>query len=209
MGDFEPEEMETMEKILPRLDKSKPNSCKFTLESSIYDDGIAVFRDTSEAKGSPLAEELFAIDGTVGVKISGSEVVVTRDKGENWRPHVIHIVDSIRRFRATGKRAVGEGFEPIRIPDASKIRERVQHIFNTQINPAVASHGGVIELLDVRGTDIYLRMGGGCQGCGMANVTLKQGIEATLREELPYVGSILDVTDHAGGNNPYYAPSKK
>jgi Fe-S cluster biogenesis protein NfuA len=89
------------------------------------------------------------------------------------------------------------------------IREKVQRLLDTAINPAVAGHGGVVTLFDVRERMVYLQMGGGCQGCGMADVTLKQGIETMIREEVPEVVEILDVTDHAAGQNPYSAPSKK
>ena len=93
-------------------------------------------------------------------------------------------------------------------PDAL-IREKVQQLLDTAINPAVAGHGGVVSLVDVKDKMVYLQMGGGCQGCGMADVTLKQGIETMIREEVPEVVEILDVTDHAAGQNPYSAASKK
>lgn len=88
------------------------------------------------------------------------------------------------------------------------LRERVQELIDTSINPAVAGHGGYIELLDVKDNTLYIRMGGGCQGCGAADVTLKAGIERMIFEEVPEVTEVLDVTDHASGSNPYYAPSK-
>ena len=86
---------------------------------------------------------------------------------------------------------------------------QIQQILDTEVNPAVASHGGFIDLIDVQGGTVYVQMGGGCQGCGMANVTLKQGVERILRDHIPDIEEILDVTDHAGGRNPYYAPSTK
>ena len=89
-----------------------------------------------------------------------------------------------------------------------QVRQKIQQILDEYINPAVASHGGFVELLDVKENVAYLRLGGGCQGCGMVNVTLKQGIEATLKEEIPQLAGVIDQTDHAGGNNPYYQPSK-
>jgi Fe-S cluster biogenesis protein NfuA len=88
------------------------------------------------------------------------------------------------------------------------VREKVQELIDSAINPAVAGHGGYIELLDVKDSTVYLRMGGGCQGCGAADVTLKAGIERMIFEEVPEVTEVLDVTDHASGTNPYYAPSK-
>ncbi|HET6371138.1 MAG TPA: iron-sulfur cluster assembly accessory protein [Nitrospiria bacterium] len=86
--------------------------------------------------------------------------------------------------------------------------QAVQKVLDTQINPAVAGHGGYIGLVDVRETVAYIRMGGGCQGCGMANVTLKQGVIVAIKKAVPAITEVLDVTDHAGGNNPYYSPGK-
>lgn len=88
------------------------------------------------------------------------------------------------------------------------LKEKVQFVLDTAINPAIAGHGGFIELLDVKGKTVYVRMGGGCQGCGAANITLKAGVEAMLKEEIPEIEEVLDSTDHASGTNPYYSPGK-
>jgi Fe-S cluster biogenesis protein NfuA len=88
------------------------------------------------------------------------------------------------------------------------VRDKVQDLIDSSINPAVAGHGGYIELIDVKESTVYLRMSGGCQGCGAADVTLKAGIERMIFEEVPEITEVLDVTDHASGQNPYYAPSK-
>ena len=92
--------------------------------------------------------------------------------------------------------------------DEKQVRDAVQKILDEMINPAIAGHGGWVDLLDVKENNVYLRLGGGCVGCGMVNVTLKQGIEATLREEIPQIAGVIDQTDHAGGTNPYYQPAK-
>ncbi|PYS97324.1 MAG: hypothetical protein DMF50_01060 [Acidobacteria bacterium] len=92
--------------------------------------------------------------------------------------------------------------------DDKQVKERVQKILDELINPAVAGHGGFVDLLDVKENVVYLKLGGGCQGCGMVNVTLKQGIETTLKEEIPQIAGVIDQTDHAGGTNPYYQPAK-
>lgn len=84
----------------------------------------------------------------------------------------------------------------------------VQQIIDAQINPAIAAHGGSVELLDVKGGVVYVRLGGGCQGCGMVDVTLKHGIAALIKEALPEIEEIIDSTDHAAGTNPYYQPAK-
>ncbi len=84
---------------------------------------------------------------------------------------------------------------------------KVASVLDEQVNPSIASHGGRADLVAVEGTTVYLQMSGGCQGCGMAKATLTQGIEVLLREAIPEITSIVDVTDHAGGENPYYQPA--
>jgi Fe/S biogenesis protein NfuA len=95
-----------------------------------------------------------------------------------------------------------KGVEPG--PDAS-LAERIEYLLLTEINPQIASHGGRVSLVNVDADGlVLLRFGGGCHGCGMADVTLKQGIERTLRSKLPEISAVRDVTDHAGGQTPYY-----
>ena len=77
----------------------------------------------------------------------------------------------------------------------------------TQVNPSIAAHGGRADLVALEGTVVYLRLSGGCQGCGMAKATLSEGIEVILREVIPEIGNVVDVTDHADGTNPYYEPA--
>jgi len=81
-------------------------------------------------------------------------------------------------------------------------------VLEEEINPSVASHGGHISLVDVQGDTAYIRLEGGCQGCGMADVTLKQGVATQIQRVAPGITNVLDVTDHADGNNPYYQPGK-
>jgi len=91
---------------------------------------------------------------------------------------------------------------------SAELKTKVQDLIDTMINPAVAGHGGFVELIDVQDNRVYLQMGGGCQGCGAADVTLKSGIERLIKDELPEITEVLDTTDHAAGNNPYYTPGK-
>ncbi|HEU0195229.1 MAG TPA: NifU family protein [Gaiellales bacterium] len=85
--------------------------------------------------------------------------------------------------------------------------QRVQQVLERQINPAIAAHGGVVHLVNVEDGVAFVRMGGGCAGCGMAGVTLDQGIELAIRQAVPEITGIVDVTDHAAGQNPYYVPT--
>ena len=84
----------------------------------------------------------------------------------------------------------------------------VQKVLDENVNPAIASHGGYVTLLDVKQNIAYIQLGGGCQGCGMVDVTLKQGIEVMIKEAVPQIVAVVDSTDHAAGENPYYQPSK-
>ena len=88
------------------------------------------------------------------------------------------------------------------------MRRKIQKFIEDNINPAVSAHGGMIELIDVMNGIVYVRMGGGCQGCGMASVTLRQGVERMIIDEFPSIEKIVDQTDHGSGDNPYYKPGK-
>ena len=84
--------------------------------------------------------------------------------------------------------------------------QQVVAVLDEQVNPSIAAHGGRADLVAVEDSSVYLRLSGGCQGCGMAKATLSQGIEVILREAIPDIARIVDVTDHADGTNPYYEP---
>ncbi len=91
---------------------------------------------------------------------------------------------------------------------ADPLASGVQRLIDEEINPALASHGGFVHLLELREGVAHVELGGGCQGCGMAHVTLKRGIEARIREAFPEVLEVLDATDHAGGAKPYFRGSE-
>ena len=91
----------------------------------------------------------------------------------------------------------------------SDLARRVMAVLDRDVNPSIASHGGHAELAAVEGATAYLRLGGGCQGCGMATVTLSQGIEVAITQAVPEIDRVVDVTDHASGTNPYFEQAKK
>lgn len=104
--------------------------------------------------------------------------------------------------------AVGAGVPP---PGdlTGELADKVAQVLERQVNPAIASHGGAARLVSVDDPTVYLELMGGCQGCGMAAVTLHQGIERILKEAIPEIAEVVDVTDHASGDNPFYASAKK
>ena len=90
-----------------------------------------------------------------------------------------------------------------------EVPDRIRQVLEEQINPAIRQHGGRADLAGFEDGVAYMQLSGGCQGCGMAAVTLQQGIERALTEAVPEVTAVRDVTDHASGTNPYYAPQGK
>lgn len=92
--------------------------------------------------------------------------------------------------------------EPLEL--SGTVEERVTLVLERRINPSIAGHGGRADLVSVDGGTVSLRLSGGCQGCGMAAATLRNGIEVRLREAIPEITEIVDVTDHEAGSDPYY-----
>ena len=118
-------------------------------------------------------------------------------------------VDWIETLTETGFKVENPNLAPIGSkPLEGPLADRVRQAIDQFVNPGVAQHGGQVTLVEVRDNIVYLQMGGGCQGCGMASVTLSQGIERILREQVPEIEGIEDVTDHGDGQNPYISASK-
>ena len=118
-------------------------------------------------------------------------------------------VDWIETLTETGFKVENPNLAPIgsRLLEGP-LADRVRQAIDQFVNPGVAQHGGQVTLVEVRDKIVYLQMGGGCQGCGMASVTLSQGIERILREQVPEIEGIEDVTNHGDGQNPYISASK-
>ncbi|MEO2013242.1 MAG: NifU family protein [Fuerstiella sp.] len=182
--------------------------CRFTVDRPVYADKSFAFLSKEAAEGSPLAQRLFEIDGITRIVISHDQITINKSSGAEWPVIGKSIGASIRAHLGTGDPAVSDAAWET-VPSSDELRERVQHVLDTDINPSIADHGGVVRLIDVKDNQVFIQMGGGCQGCGQADVTLKFGVENSIRAAVPGVGAILDVTDHASGRNPYYTPSTK
>ena len=180
-------------------------SCKFVVDRPILPDSSAYFSGATSAELSPLASEVMALPGVTSVLIAGETVTVDAARGLDWP--ALGIGNVIRKHMRSGLPLVQPAYFE-NLPSEGDLKWAISDLLNREINPAVASHGGFVELIDVKKNNVYLRLGGGCQGCGAADVTLKQGIARAIRDLAPLVGEILDTTDHAAGRNPYYAPAK-
>ncbi len=196
-----------MDEIRITAEPKDNQTCNFKVDRPVYPDSSMYFGDAAQAAVSPLAEKIFAIGGVSSVLIQDSVVTVSASAGDDWMPIAKQVGATIRSVLQSGEAAVSTD-ALASLPDPDEIKKKVQAVLDTEINPAVASHGGWVELIDVRKNELFIKMGGGCQGCGMADVTLKQGVEKSIRQAIPSIGAIMDTTDHASGRNPYYAPSK-
>ena len=194
--------------------------CRFVVDRPVYPGRWVYFKTPAEASGAPLAERLFALGGVSGLLIAHDAVTVTRMAsagmpvvrvvrallgkagGGAWREAGMRIGAVIRAHLATGDPAVCEP-PTVNVPTALELRQRVQRVLDEQVNPVIAGHGGGVEILDVKDNVLYLQMRGGCQGCGLKDMTLQNGVEAAVRDEVPEIGAIHDLTDHASGKNPW------
>ncbi|MEK6253650.1 MAG: iron-sulfur cluster assembly accessory protein [Gemmatimonadales bacterium] len=149
-----------------------------------------------------LIEESEKESGDQVYEQGGFEVVVPQSSVDLLQGATVDWVESMQ----------GSGFKvenPNMVPIGEGLAEgpladRVKQVIEMQVNPAIASHGGSVTLIEVREDVVYLEMMGGCQGCGMAAVTLAQGIRRIIMENVPDVRDIVDVTNHDAGANPYY-----
>lgn len=171
------------------------------------DDGIAAkIRELIETRIQPAVSQHGGeiefrgfVDGVALLDIQGPAVAMLSGI-ENMLRHYVPEITAVQSSEEYERLQKPE----MNTPEALAIRE----LLKTQINPTVAEHGGHIALIDVQRDTVYIRLEGGCQGCGMADVTLKNGIETAIKQTVPTITSVLDVTDHADGNNPYFTPGK-
>ena len=115
-------------------------------------------------------------------------------------------VDYVERINESGFEVRTLGLnEPKKSQDPPEgpMADRVREVLEVQVNPAIAAHGGMISLVNVEETDIFVEMSGGCQGCALSTATLRQGVERMLREAIPELTDVHDITDHSSGENPY------
>jgi Fe/S biogenesis protein NfuA len=133
------------------------------------------------------------------VRLEGIDIYVDAGSANHLRGATLDYVDDISgsglKFQNPNKTTLA----------SHPLAERVQEVLDDRINPGLAGHGGVVSLVDIQGSQVVLSFGGGCQGCGMVDVTLKDGVATQLTQQIPEISEVLDVTDHTAGENPYYA----
>ena len=157
------------------VEPKSPTKGVYTLRPLKYDDTEQMQRFQKEGI-------VFWMDFSLLPFLEGTEIRIDEDTGE------IEVVNE------------GLGIGKLR----GNFEDRVRQVLDEQVNPMVASHGGVVSLSRIENGEVFLRFGGGCQGCGMVDVTLKQGVEVMMKESVPDIVAIHDATDHDSGSNPYY-----
>ncbi|MEK9629277.1 MAG: NifU family protein [Nitrospinota bacterium] len=198
---------EESEQILIKAQPSPTgDQCMFTVNRVLMADCSWYFDSFESAAESSLAESLFSLDDVETVLVCESTVTVTRkDKTLiDWVPLAKEIGGAIRGALEEGRPLIAEKIISS-IPTEEVIRAGIQKVIDEEVNPGVAGHGGQINLLSVKGNSVTIQMGGGCQGCSAADLTLKQGIHTSFRKAVPEVGAIFDETDHTAGLNPYFS----
>jgi Fe-S cluster biogenesis protein NfuA len=182
-------------------------TCPIRFDRPVSPGGTSLFETPDEAAAWPAVRALLGIPGVHSVIGKGDVLVVARHDSASWadvlgrvQPALVEAFSDVRAPEAPAHAA-----RSAQSPEASDLRARVQAVIERDINPAVADHGGYITLLDVQDTRVFIHMGGGCQGCAMSTATLKNGVETMLRAQVPEITEILDTTDHAAGENPYFA----
>lgn len=180
-----------------------PDVCIFRVDRPVFPGGAFDCKSKEAAAGSPLLEALFELKGIREVFVTGDSITISKDSEEEWQVLGREVGRTIRELIKSGKQLVAdEAKQPV--PPDEEIKRIVDEMFENEINPAIASHGGFVECVAVKDGQVMLRLSGGCQGCASSSMTLRHGIERSIRDRIPGVGEVVDVTDHSAGVNPYY-----
>jgi Fe/S biogenesis protein NfuA len=212
-----------VDSILTVTEKAKRNVLKIR-EGEENGENLALWIEIIGANGGEYAYDLYfdvpdkAADGDAVIHSDDLTVVIPAASVENMRGATL---DMTRDLLNPGMVVTNPNRPPYAGPGSPQISapkpedlsgtvdERVRQVLDEFINPSIAAHGGTAELIAVEDDTAYVRLGGGCVGCGMAAVTLSQGITVAIKEAVPEIVNVVDTTDHASGTNPYYEAAKK
>jgi Fe/S biogenesis protein NfuA len=195
---------EAREKIL-EVRSSEPDPDTLALWVEISGQSAGAFSYTMELR--PVAE---AGPSDAVQRHDDLSVVIAADSIDQLAGATLDFTGSGMVMQNPNKPSVGPGPGAPPVADLSgPVAQAVLTVLDVEINPAIAAHGGRADLVAVDDGVAYLRLSGGCQGCGLASVTLSQGIEVAILDGVPEIESVVDVTDHASGDNPYFESAKK
>ncbi len=180
-----------------------PQTMRFILEAPIQPGRAMSFESVQQT--TPLAVALFAINGVRKLTVSGETILVTCAPGHDWQALKAPVAEAIRQVLGSAEWPLGDpADEPRPLANDASLLAAANEILDRQANPSIAKHGGRVSAESVEDGVVYLRMSGGCHGCASSSLTLRNGVERILRDALPWIREIVDVTDHATGQNPFY-----
>lgn len=177
--------------------------CRFELNRPLLPGRSILCSDLESAQGSPL---LLALMNTAGVRqvwVTDNRVSVEKKSDQAWTTLAPVIGRVIRQTLQSDAPPLAEELGKPKTRGA--LVDRIKQVLEERVNPSLASHGGRADLVAVEGGVVKLALSGGCQGCGAAQMTLKFGIERTLKDAIPEVVGVVDVTEHSQGDHPYFS----
>jgi Fe-S cluster biogenesis protein NfuA len=171
-----------------------PQSIKWVLGQEVAPAGLtASFQEPVPPDVSPLAARLFALEGVVGVFLASHFITVTKREECEWTDLAQGVVDAIKGFVASGEPAVGPAFQPPERAPEGEVVERIRAILENEVRPAVAMDGGDVVFAGYRDGVVELILQGSCVGCPSSTATLRFGIEARLKEEIPEITGVVSI----------------
>ncbi len=196
-------------RIRAEVSRADPDTCRFRCSTEVHPGGPFAFASAADAAGSPLPQHLFALGVVTHVLIAGTVVTVTKRSDVAWGDLRTRIGGIIRGLAASAAPAVLNSAPDIDgragggPRDEAELRRVVERLFEREVNPRVAAHGGSISMVGLDGDTLSISMHGGCQGCASSQVTVKASVEVMVKRVAPEITRIVDVTDHAAGRDPY------
>ncbi len=171
-----------------------PESIKWVLSQPVAEDGVsASFKEPVGAGVSPLAARLFGVDGVVSIFFAGSFITTTKRDDVEWKDIVDSLAEAIKGFVKSKEAPLGPDYDAGSAGSDSKVIERIRKILDEEIRPSVAMDGGDIIFAGFENGVVEVFLQGACAGCPGASSTLRFGVEARLREEIPEVTSVVSV----------------
>lgn len=196
---------------------TNPDVCEFKLSETLLSNSSFYCKKRDEALGSVLLESLFEVRGVKEILIKENTLTVHKSTPDSWKEFGPSVGKAIRGAFDSSKPLFSPEFldnvkapKPVTTPSGNgeilktELGSRIHQILQEKINPGLASHGGFAELLGLEDGYAILKFGGGCQGCSQISVTVKSGVEQLLRESIPELKGVKDITDHESGENPYF-----
>jgi len=164
---------------------------------------------------SPLAQKILGFPWADAVLIGKTYVAISKEDWVEWEDLEGPLIELIGTHLSHANESeieenpVQELKSSVTGHSSDPVTQAIERLLEVEVNPAVAAHGGFISLVEVVEDQALIRMEGGCQGCGSARATLKEGVERAILEAVPEIKEVVDVTDHALGENPFYASQNR